>query len=81
MSYFVVIAFLPLFFPSSSFFFIFYRFSAPLDLYMALVTRIHKDHKTAWYSGSTQDSFKICLREDKGLDGLHKNIIIVIFVL
>ena len=80
LSYLVVMAFFYLF---SFLFHHFSLFSIVSQLpstytWPDIVTRNQKDHKKAWYSGSTQDSYKICLREDKQFDGLHKNIKIVI---
>lgn len=59
---------------------IFQRFSTPPTI---LVIPSHQDAVRPqdalvfWVEASSQDSFKICLREVKLFDGLHKNIKIV----
>ena len=78
LSYLVVIAFLPLFFFFIFLYFLSFLSSSRPNTWPGIVTRSQKDHKKAWYSGSTQYCFKICLREDRQFDGLHKSIKIVI---
>ena len=56
------------------------RFSIPPSIYVTVRHQILKrpqDALALWVEDVRRDSFKVCLRETKIFDGLHKNIKVV----
>ena len=61
-------------------FLLFQRFSIPPSIYVTARHQILKrpqDALALWVEDVRRDSFKVCLRETKIFDGLHKNIKVV----
>ena len=59
---------------------LFQRFSIPPSIYVTARHQILKrpqDALALWVEDVRRDSFKVCLRETKIFDGLHKNIKVV----
>ena len=59
---------------------LFQRFSIPPSIYVTVRHQILKrpqDALALWVEDVRRDSFKVCLRETKIFDGLHKNIKVV----
>ena len=59
---------------------LFQRFSIPPSIYVTARYQILKrpqDALALWVEDVRRDSFKVCLRETKIFDGLHKNIKVV----
>ena len=59
---------------------LFQRFSIPPSIYVTARHQILKrpqDALALWVDDVRRDSFKVCLRETKIFDGLHKNIKVV----
>ena len=62
------------------FYFNFQRFSIPPSIYITARHQILKrpqDALALWVEDVRRDSFKVCLKETKIFDGLHKNIKVV----